>query len=99
MIPKIEVDEKLGYVLFWEGRKMYSSSWANIVNSLKLIATNRYVPIYTQATHWLNPNNKYFPILTPDGGVLTATSVSDAQRFADELNALLDELEQFKPSV
>ena len=98
MIPKIQIDPLYGYVIHWNGGMVYSNSWAHIVASLNRIVIDRYVPIYTQTTHWLNPNNKYFPILTPDGGVLTATSVSDAQRLADELNALLDVVQSYADS-
>lgn len=91
MLPQIEVRET-GYTIDWNGSRYASVSWTQIVMYLKQFAreTSRYVSVYTQKTHWLNPNNKHFPILTPDGGVFMATSVSDSVRIADEFNLLLD---------
>lgn len=96
MIPKIEVRDT-GYTIDWKGSRYASCSWPQIVIYLKHFAaqSKRYVPVFTQATHRFNVNNKHFPILTPDGGILMATSVSDSNRIAEELNGLLDYIQYF----
>lgn len=52
--------------------------------------TDHYSSVFTQANHETNPRPFHFPIMTPDGGVLMASSVADAERIVTEMNRMLN---------
>lgn len=53
--------------------------------------TKRYI---ARPFAWDDAIDQAGSVYTPDGGVLKAKTFAEGQRFADELNALLDQLEE-----